>query len=165
MVTTEAGLKKGGMTVRVLAGRRPVPVLELVPKAPSPTGVQPHHVHPGFHELHKPAPRRVEKHHLKQVSRFLIVLAILQILDLASTLVAVSSGATEANPLAAWTLRQGVPAFIALKLLLAAAVVAVIPFLERERRPLRAATWTTFGFDLAFAGVVGANFGQVLLFA
>jgi len=82
-----------------------------------------------------------------------------------STLGLLSIGGTELNPVAAWSLRFGVPAFVAMKLGLALIVAAFVPFIERERGSLRATTWTCAGFDIAFAAVVASNAVQFMLFA
>lgn len=105
--------------------------------------------------------------HLRRVSWFLVVLAILQLLDLATTLLLLSIGGTEANPIAAWGLRHGVATFVALKVGLAALLLAFVPLMERERevRALRAAAWTCLGLDLLFGAAVASNAVQFLLFA
>jgi hypothetical protein len=77
----------------------------------------------------------------------------------------VSFGGTELNPVAAWSLRHGIGAFVAVKVVLASVLVLLIPFLERERGALRGATWTCAGLDVLFGGVVASNLLQVLLFA
>jgi hypothetical protein len=104
---------------------------------------------------------------LRRVSWFLLIFAILQVLDLATTLLLLSIGGVEANPIAAWSLSHGVPAFVALKLTFAGILLAFIPAMEREREPLavRAATWTCLGLDLLFGAAVASNALQFLLFA
>ena len=105
--------------------------------------------------------------HLRRVSWFLLVFAVLQLLDLATTLLLLSIGGIEANPIAAWSLAHGVPTFVAMKLLFAAILAGFIPLMEREREPrsVRAATWTCLGLDLLFGAVVASNMLQFLVFA
>jgi len=102
---------------------------------------------------------------LRRISRLLLVFAALQILDMASTLLLLSIGGTEMNPVAAWSLQRGVLAFVGLKLGLAGVLAAFIPLLERDRSPARAATWTALGMDCVFALVVATNLIQFVLFA
>jgi hypothetical protein len=102
---------------------------------------------------------------LRRVSWFLVVFAVLQILDLATTLLLLSIGGIEANPIAAWSLQHGVPFFVAMKFGLALVLLSFVPLMERERGQVRAATWTCLGLDVLFGAVVASNAVQVVLFA
>jgi hypothetical protein len=105
---------------------------------------------------------------LRRVSWALLAFAVLQVLDMATTLLLLAIGGIELNPVAAWSLAHGVPAFVAMKLGLAAILAAFVPLVERERAEkagLRAATWTCLGLDVLFAAAVASNALQFLLFA
>ena len=94
---------------------------------------------------------------MRAVSWLLIALAVLQVLDLVTTLVGLRLGAAEANPVARGLLGLGTGAFVALKIALAGLVVAFIPMMEEERRPLRAATSVSAVAVAGFAVVVALN--------
>ena len=114
-----------------------------------------------------PCSSRLHLPRLRRVSWFLLVFAVLQVLDLATTLLLLSIGGIEANPIAAWGLSHGVPTFVALKLTFAGVLLAFIPLMQREREPrsVRAATWTCLGLDVLFGAVVASNMLQFLVFA
>lgn len=98
--------------------------------------------------------------------RLLVALAALQVLDLVSTLLLLSIGGVEANPVSAWLLSYGVGAFVATKLGLAALLLAFVPRLRRERQPgLRTAMWTCAGFDAVYVLAVVSNLVQFAVFA
>lgn len=111
--------------------------------------------------------RRLHLPRLRKVSWFLLAFAVLQLLDLATTLLLLSIGGVEVNPIAAWSLQQGVSAFVALKLFFASVLLAFIPLMEREREPrsVRAATRLCLGLDVLFGAAVVSNGVQFLLFA
>jgi hypothetical protein len=110
--------------------------------------------------------RRLHLPRLRRVSWFLLVLAVLQALDLATTLLLLSIGGVEANPIAAWSLAHGVPTYVVLKLALAGVLLAFIPPMEREREPrsVRAAARLCLGLDALFGAAVVSNALQFLLF-
>jgi hypothetical protein len=103
--------------------------------------------------------------HLRRVSWLLIAFAVLQVLDMATTVLLLAIGGVEMNPVAAWSLQRGVPFFVAMKFGLALVLLAFVPLMERERGQVRAATWTCLGLDVLFGAVVASNAVQVVLFA
>ena len=148
----------GGFDIRAIAHGRFVPVLDLFP------AVRPAAADKDISS--RPAHPLVMKHKLRLVSRLLAALALLQILDMASTLLLLSIGGMEANPVSAWLLQRGVGAFVLAKLAIAAAALTVIPFLEKDRRKVGAGTtWTCVGFDVIYGITVVSNLIQFALFA
>lgn len=104
---------------------------------------------------------------LRPASRLLAILAMLQILDLTSTLLLLSIGGIEANPMSSWLLRHGALTFIGAKVGLALVIGISILQLERDRNAQRskAVRWTAIGFDLVYGLAVVSNLLQFALFA
>jgi hypothetical protein len=163
MASLDGEVKREPWTVHVVTPQGEVPALDFVPHAgwvashPKKSDIR-------WSQSHSPAHMRGTPR-LRRVSWFLIVLSLLQVLDMASTLLLLSIGGVEANPIAAWSLQQGVPAFVAMKIGLAAVLLAFVPLIERERGPIRATTWACLGFDVLFAAVVASNVAQFVAFA
>lgn len=113
------------------------------------------------------APARTMRRAARFLTWLLAGFAALQVLDLTSTLLLMSIGGTEVNPVSAWLLQQGVGTFVAVKLTAAAVLLACIPLVRRSRPApgMRTATWTCAGFDTLYVVTVLSNFVQFAVFA
>ena len=156
-------LKNPQPFVRILTPsgpRTPLEILDSRPRFATPRPAD-HAIVPEF--------RRARPTHrpLRRLSKVLIFLAVLQALDLASTLMLLGIGGIEANPISAWLLRQGSAAFIAVKMAIIGALAVVVWMLERNRRSAKAPglTWTAMGFDVVYAVTVVSNLVQFAVFA
>jgi hypothetical protein len=110
-------------------------------------------------------PAHARRRRWRTVSWLLASLAALQVLDMVSTLLLLSIGGMELNPIASWSLKQGVPVFVALKIGIALVLLAFIPLVQREKRDVRAATWACASCDVVFGIAVALNFLQFVIFA